>query len=89
MARGMGEPLLHYVMAYREQRAGGEGVDPVLVPEQVQEMRVEGGLEVRHLQGVVLPTVHTKILNLLQGDGLVLPWAVIRRGIPLGGQGKS
>ena len=33
--------------------AGGEGVDPILVPEQVQEMRVQGGLEVAHFQWVV------------------------------------
>ena len=33
--------------------AGGECVDPILVPEQVQEMRVQGGLEVAHFQWVV------------------------------------
>ncbi len=76
-------------MAYREQGAGGEGVDPVLVPEQVEEMRVEGGFEVGDFQGVILPTVHPKVLNLLQGDGLVFPWAVIRGRVPLQQRGGT
>ena len=68
---------------YREQGAGGESVDPVLVPQEVQEVGVQRGLEVGHLQGVVLATVHPKVLYLLQGDGLVLGRPLIRRVEPL------
>ena len=68
---------------YREEGAGGEGVDPVLVPEEVEEVRVQRGLEVGDLQGVVLPTVHSKVLDLLQGDGLVLSRALVRGRVPL------
>jgi hypothetical protein len=58
--------------------AGGEGVDPILVPEEVQEMRVQRGLEVAHFQWVVLFAVDSKILNLLQWDGLVLSRGLVR-----------
>ena len=40
-------------VTHTEHGAGGESVDPVLVPEQVQQMRVQRRLEVTHLQRVV------------------------------------
>lgn len=64
--------------AYREERGLGESVDPILVPELVQEMCVESGLEVGDLQGVVLLAVNTKVLNLAQRNSLVLRRAFIR-----------
>jgi inosine/xanthosine triphosphate pyrophosphatase family protein len=49
---------------YGKKRRGGEGVDPVLVPQEVEQLRVERRLEVRDLERVVLFTVHTKIFDL-------------------------
>jgi hypothetical protein len=50
--------------AYGKERRGGEGVDPVLVPQEVEQLRVERRLEVGDLERVVLFTVHTEILDL-------------------------
>lgn len=41
-------------------------------------MCVEGGLEVRNLQGVVLLAVDTKVLNFAQRNGLVLWRSLVR-----------
>ena len=47
-------------------------------------MIVERALEVRHLQGVVRLNVDTEVLDLLEGDGLVLRRALFRRLVVLG-----
>ena len=68
---------------YRDQTGGTQGVDPVLVPEGVQELAVQGRLEVGDVQGVVLLAVDAKVLDLVQGDGLVLGRPFIRRLVAL------
>lgn len=47
------EHLLGGVVAVGEEGRLGEGGHPVLVPEEVEEVGVQGGLEVRDLEGVV------------------------------------
>ena len=59
------------IFSVGEKRAAGESVDPVMVPEAVQETLVHGGLEVGHIQGVILTGVHAKVFNLVQGNSLV------------------
>jgi hypothetical protein len=56
--------MQHSEFSYREKRRLRESVDPILIPELVQELRVKSGFEVRNLQWVVLFAVDTKILNL-------------------------
>ena len=55
-----------------DEGRGRQGVDPVLVPQQVQDVGVQAGLEKGDVQGVVALAVHPKVLNLVHGDGLVL-----------------
>mmetsp|Transcript_10120 Transcript_10120/g.25775 ORF Transcript_10120/g.25775 Transcript_10120/m.25775 type:complete len:207 (-) Transcript_10120:122-742(-) len=59
-------------VAVAEERRGAERVDPVLVPQEVQHVRVQGGLEVADVQRVVALGVHAKVLDLVERDGLVL-----------------
>jgi hypothetical protein len=57
---------------HRDERTLGERVDPVLVPEQAEELRVERAREHLHVERVVLVRVHAEVLNLRERDGLVL-----------------
>lgn len=47
------EHLLGGVVAVGEEWGLGEGGHPVLVPEEVEKVGVQGGFEVRDLEGVV------------------------------------
>ena len=59
-------------VASGEQWRRGQGVDPVLGPQQVEQPSIDAGLEKCDVQAVVGLAVHAKILNLAQRDGLVL-----------------
>ena len=48
------------------------GGHPVLVPQQSQELLIEARLEHLDFELIVLICVNTKVLNLVQGDRLVL-----------------
>jgi shikimate 5-dehydrogenase len=61
-----------------------ERVDPVLVPQETQELCVETALEDLHVELVVLVRVDAKILDLRQRNGLVLGSGGRGRGIVLG-----
>ena len=67
---------------------GGERGDPVLVPQRVQDGRVERRLEVRDVERVVLVRVRAKVLGLLErhlGLGLGLELGLgLRLGLGLG-----
>mmetsp|Transcript_20368 Transcript_20368/g.51608 ORF Transcript_20368/g.51608 Transcript_20368/m.51608 type:complete len:284 (+) Transcript_20368:361-1212(+) len=67
-----------------DERGGRQRGHPVLVPQQVQHVRVGGGLEEGDVQAVVLLGVHPKVLDLGQGDGLVLGGALVGRPVSLG-----
>lgn len=49
----------------------GESGDPVFVPEEVEDFRVEGGFKVGDIEGVVLIRVDAKVFYFVEGDGLV------------------
>ena len=55
-----------------------------MVPEAVQQTLVHGGLEIGHVQGVILLAVNTEILDLVERNGLVLGGSFIRRFIAFG-----
>ena len=61
----------------------GEGHNPVLVPEKVEELRVARALEVRDLERVVRVGVHSEVFNLGERDRLVLGGCSVRRSVAL------
>ncbi len=65
--------------SYRDQWALTEGIDPILVPQQTKEFRVQARLEDLHLQRVVLICVNTKVFNLVEWDALVFRCRCIGR----------
>jgi hypothetical protein len=69
------------VLCVGDERRGAEGVDPVVVPQRVQQPLIHDRLEVGHLQRVVGLAVHAEVFDLAQGDCLVLAGTVIRRFI--------
>lgn len=44
---------VHNPVTYRNQGRGRECVDPVLVPEQPEQMSIQRALEIRDVEGVV------------------------------------
>lgn len=55
----------------RDERVCAECLDPVLLPEQIEQSSVERRLEDGHLEGVVLVRVRTEVGNLVHRDRLV------------------
>ena len=55
-----------------------------MVPQAVQQTLVHGGLEIGHVQGVILLTVDTEVLDLVERNGLVLGGPFVRRFISFG-----
>ena len=70
-------------VACGQEGRGGQGVNPVLAPELVQQDGVQAALEVGDVQAVVGVGVHSKVLNLAERDGLVLRRLVIWRLVVL------
>lgn len=68
---------------HRDERALAEGHDPVLVPQEVEELGVVRALEVRHLERVVGVGVHAKVFDLVDRDRLVLGRGRVRRRVAL------
>lgn len=68
---------------YRDEGRLGERHHPVLVPEKVEELGIVRRLEVRDLEGVVRVGVHSKILDLVDRDRLVLGGGSVWRGVAL------
>ena len=71
--------LSRAVLRVGGERVGGEGADPVLAPQLVQQLAVQAALEVAHGQRVVPLAVDAEILDLLERDALVLRGCVIFR----------
>ena len=82
--RGATTNLACGVLGVGEERTAGQCVDPVVVPEAVQQGLVHGGLEVGHVQGVVRLAVDTEILNLVEWNGLVLGRSLVRGLVTFG-----
>lgn len=74
---------------YRDQRALAKGVDPILVPQQTKELRVQARLEYLHVQRVILICVNAKIFNFVEWDALIFRRRCIRRRIPRGISAKG
>ncbi len=72
-------------VARGQEGRGGQGVDPVLAPELVQQDSVQAALEVADVQAVVGVGVHPKVLYLAERDGLVLRGLLIWRLVVLHG----
>mmetsp|Transcript_84107 Transcript_84107/g.223267 ORF Transcript_84107/g.223267 Transcript_84107/m.223267 type:complete len:359 (+) Transcript_84107:163-1239(+) len=66
-----------------QQRRRGDGVYPVLVPEQLKDRVVHAVFENLNRYLVVLLGVNSKVLDLVRWDGLVLGRPVLRRRVPL------
>ena len=49
----------------------GKGGDPVFVPKEVEDFRVERGFKVGDFEGVVLVCVDAKVFYFVEWDGLV------------------
>ena len=45
--------MFGWILVIGEERRGGEGGDPVFVPQQIEQVVVEARLEVRDLEWVV------------------------------------
>jgi hypothetical protein len=70
---------------HRDQRTLTQRVDPVLVPQRLEQLGIETTLEHGDLERVVGVGVHTKVLDLVQRNGLVLGGCGIRRSVSLRG----
>lgn len=75
--------LRYSVRSVRDQGALAERIDPVLVPQESEQLIVKSRLEDLDVDLVVLIRMDTKILNLAERDGLVLGGSGIGRGIVL------
>ncbi|SRR5216684_2040155 len=73
---------MHNEKSHRDQRALAKGVDPILVPQQAKEFRVQTRLEDLHIQRVVLICVNTKVFNLVEWNALIFRCRCTRRRIP-------
>mmetsp|Transcript_46438 Transcript_46438/g.131312 ORF Transcript_46438/g.131312 Transcript_46438/m.131312 type:complete len:299 (-) Transcript_46438:207-1103(-) len=62
---------------------GGQGVNPVLAPQELEDRRVHRVLEYLDGQRVVPLAVDTEILDLVERDGLVLGWTLVRWHVAL------
>jgi hypothetical protein len=56
---------------YDVERGLRERCHPVLIPEEVENLFVEGGFKVRYVKGVILICVDAKVFDFIKGDGLV------------------
>jgi hypothetical protein len=56
----------------RDERTLTERVDPILVPQRIQQLRVETALEDGDVELVVRVCVNAEIFDFVQGDRLVL-----------------
>ena len=61
--------LTGHIVTTGEEGRRGEGVHPILVPQQVQQVRIKGGLEVSDLQGIVLGDEREEGKGRGNGDG--------------------
>jgi len=56
---------------YNDEGGLGQCCDPVFVPEEVEDFRVESGFEVGDVEGVVLICMDAKVFYFIEWDGLV------------------
>lgn len=77
------EDLTGGVLGVAEQARTSQRVDPVLVPQRVQELAVQGGFEVSDVELIVLLAVDTKVLDFVQRNRLVLGWFFVWRLVAL------
>lgn len=85
----LGGQILHLlisVITVAEEGALGQRLHPVLVPEELQQLGVERGLEVGDFHGVIPAGVSTEVLGLGKGHALATGTGVIGRGS--GGSGR-
>jgi len=59
----------------------GKGGNPVFVPKEVEDFRVERGFKVGDFEGVVLVCVDAKVFYFVEWDGLVFAWFRIGRDV--------
>ena len=76
--------LARGVLCVGQKGRGGEGVNPVVVPQVVQQPLVHRRLEIGHVERVVGLAVDAKVLNLVERNCLVLAGLLIRRLVALG-----
>lgn len=69
--------------SHRNERTLTESHDPVLVPQQVEQLGVVRTLEVRDLERVVGVRVDTKVFDLVDRDRLVLGGGSVGRNVAL------
>jgi len=60
--------------SYDVERRLRERCNPVFIPEEIEDFRVEGGFKMRYVKGVVLICVDAKVFDFVEGDGLVFAW---------------
>lgn len=59
-------------ITHRDQWTLTQGIYPIFVPEQTQELGVQTGFENLHLKRIILVGMDTKVFNLVKRDRLVL-----------------
>jgi hypothetical protein len=69
--------------AYGDQRTLTERVDPILVPERAEQLRIQATLEDRDVELIVRVGVDTKVFDLVQRNRLVLGGRCIGRCVAL------
>ena len=63
-----------------------QSVDPILVPQQIQQLGVQARFEDGHLELIVRVGVDAEIFDLVERDGLVVAGGSIGRGVTLSRQ---
>ena len=86
---GQIEDLSRRVFLVGEQAGRTQRVHPIFVPERFQQTSIETRLEVGEIERVVLLAVDAKVLDLVEGDGLVFGGRVIGGLVALGVGAKS
>jgi hypothetical protein len=70
-------------VSYDVERGLRKRRNPVFIPEEVEDFCVEGGLKVGYVEGVILICVDAKVLDFVEGNGLVFAWFGIWRDVLL------
>lgn len=70
-------------MTYRDDLTLAQRIDPVLVPQKIQQLGIQARLEDGDLELIVRVGVNTEILDLVERDGLVVVGGGIGRRVAL------
>lgn len=66
------QKLLGRKISVRDGWRRRQSAHPILVPQQIQQSAIERRLENRNIQLIIRLAMHTKVLNLLERNGLIL-----------------